>query len=92
MKKFELSFILINVYSPTSTQDKQKLWLDLTQIIQIHSDQYIILGGDFNAILKMTKKNGGIYPPLKIIQDLEREISCWTLSLLMVSSHGLSRL
>lgn len=41
-------------------------------MIQSHYDQHIIIRGIFNVILKLSKKSGGISPPLKTIQDFSK--------------------
>lgn len=67
MLEFDVSFILINIYGPTSTNDKLKFWDKLSQLIQMQSSHQVILGGDFNAILNQEEKFGRIYPPFKTI-------------------------
>lgn len=69
ISNFEISFLIINVYGPNSTQDKLKIWDALTQKIQSQQTQLIILGGDFNAVLNQNEKIGGISPPLRTIED-----------------------
>jgi hypothetical protein len=69
IKFFDLAFILINVYGPMATLDKKRVWMNLKHNIQSKVNQHLIMGGDFNAILKASKKIGGISPPLKTIQD-----------------------
>ena len=56
ISNFKISFLIINVYGPNSTQDKLKLWDALTQKIQSQQTQLIILGGDFNAVLSQNEK------------------------------------
>ena len=48
---FDISFILINVYGPSSSQDKAWLWETITDSIQIQELQQVVIGGDFNALL-----------------------------------------
>jgi hypothetical protein len=72
ISNFEISFLLINVYGPNSTQDKLKLWDNLTQLIQSQQSQLVIIGGDFNAVLSQSEKIGGISPPTKTIQDFSQ--------------------
>ena len=38
-------------------------------LIQSQDSHLVILGGDFNAILNQNEKIGGIFPPIKTIQD-----------------------
>ena len=67
--RFECFFYLINVYGHISTQDKLKIWDKLAMLIQLQNSHQGILGGDFNAILNQNEKVGGIFPPIKTIQD-----------------------
>ena len=64
--RFHVSFALINVYGPTSTQDKLKTCDQLAMLIQSQNSHQVILGGDFNVILNQNEKVGGIFPPIKI--------------------------
>ena len=66
---YDISFILVNVYGPTATQDKSRLWGVITQFIQAQDSLQIIIGGDFNALLSQREKIGGIFPPPKMMQD-----------------------
>ena len=66
---YDISFILVNVYGPTATQDKSRLWVVITQFIQAQDSLQIIIGGDFNALLSQREKIGGIFPPPKTMQD-----------------------
>ncbi len=69
MLDFDVSFTLINVYGPTSTEDKLKIWDKLSVLIQLQNSHQVILGGDFNSILNQNEKAGGICPLIKTIQD-----------------------
>ena len=66
---FDISFILINVYGPTSTFDKARLWESITHSLQMQDQQQVVIGGDFNALLDQSEKIGGIIPPSKTLQD-----------------------
>ena len=66
---FDISFILINVYGPSSSKDKACLWETITHSIQIQELQQVVIGGDFNALLSQVEKIGGIIPPPKTLQD-----------------------
>ena len=50
-------------------QDKLKVWTSISKEIQSLLSSNIILGDDFNVILDHSKNFGGIYPPIKTIQD-----------------------
>ena len=66
---FDISFILINVYGPTSILDKACLWESITHYLQMQDQQRTVIQGDFNALLDQSKKVGGIMPPSKTLQD-----------------------
>lgn len=67
---FHTTFTLINVYGPTQTQYKKRLWDALIRIIQQQVDQYLILVGEFKPIIDSLEKFGDIAPPIKTMQDL----------------------
>ena len=68
VEHFDLKFLIFNIYGPTSTNDKKNLWVVLTNLIQQEREMNFILGGDFNALLSMTGKKGGICAPIRTIQ------------------------
>lgn len=55
-----LQFILINVYGPIQNIDKNVVWEEIEQYLGIVSNQICVIGGDFNAILDLKVKWGGI--------------------------------
>ena len=69
MSDFDISFILVNIYDPSSMQDKLKILTKLSHVIQSQESSSVIVVGDFNAILDHSEKSSGIFPPIKIIQD-----------------------
>lgn len=58
--KTNLQFLLININSPTSNSDKKNLWDEINNFINNHNNEHIFLGGDFNTILNIDEKFGGI--------------------------------
>lgn len=64
---FDISFILINVYGPASTLEKDFLWESLTHFPQLQDQQHVVIGGDFNALLDQSEKMGGIIPASKTL-------------------------
>jgi hypothetical protein len=54
-----LQFLLINVYGPTQNTDKKTLWMDISSFIKDYSNEFLIIGGDFNTILNLDEKYGG---------------------------------
>ncbi|GLJ27383.1 hypothetical protein SUGI_0537450 [Cryptomeria japonica] len=55
-----LRFFLINVYGPISNISKRVVWAEIGTYLGQNSDSAFILGGDFNAILDLSKERGGI--------------------------------
>lgn len=66
---YNLSFMLFNIYDPSSIVGKVRLWKQLSNMFQRFQDQNIILGGDFNAITSLHEKKGGILPPSRTMED-----------------------
>ena len=57
------SFIIVNVYAPTKDKPQEQLLFlkNLQNLLDIGSDNAIIIGGDFNTYLNVTiDKKGGI--------------------------------
>ncbi|GLJ27390.1 hypothetical protein SUGI_0537540 [Cryptomeria japonica] len=52
------SFPLWNIYGPTQSPDKSKLW-ELNEQISLFGSNNYIIGGDFNVILDLSEKKGG---------------------------------
>ena len=59
--KSDTKFILINVYSPNNFLKKKDVWDEISKVISEYKDSPIILGGDFNTILSLDEKVGGIH-------------------------------
>lgn len=53
---FNLSFWLINVYGPTSTIYKKRLWDNLTNSLDSISEEKVIITGDFNATFLLDER------------------------------------
>ena len=58
--KTNLNFILVNIYGPTNNYAKKYLWDEISVFINNHSNELILLGDDFNTILNLDEKYGGI--------------------------------
>ena len=58
--KSNLQFILINIYGLIQNSDKKVLWDEISSFINEYSNEIILLGGDFNSILNLVKKVGGL--------------------------------
>lgn len=59
---FYLSFYLYNIYVPNSTPGKKQLWEELNQSLYQLDFEKVILAEDFNAIINLSDKKGGIIP------------------------------
>ncbi|XP_057855881.1 uncharacterized protein LOC131065401 [Cryptomeria japonica] len=55
----KLKFNLINVYGATQKRDKALAWLEIETFLKNNPNEVSIIGGDFNAILKVSDKRGG---------------------------------
>lgn len=58
--KSNLNFIIINVYGPVSNTDKKLVWEEIGQFLNSQNNEFFLLGGDFNTILDLNEKVGGI--------------------------------
>ncbi|XP_059068896.1 uncharacterized protein LOC131859315 [Cryptomeria japonica] len=67
--KEELNFPLINVYGLTKTLEKYEVWQPLTKkMLEIRNDKVVVVG-DFNALLDLDEKKGGLRMSNKIMED-----------------------
>lgn len=55
--RFNLEFIIINVYGPIPTEKKKSMWQEIEQFLRMQEESHIIIGGDFNTILYALDKN-----------------------------------
>ncbi|GLJ37747.1 hypothetical protein SUGI_0766940 [Cryptomeria japonica] len=67
--KEELNFPLINVYDPTKTSEKYEVWQALTNKLWEISNNKVVVVGDFNALLDLDEKKGGLRMSNKIMED-----------------------
>ncbi|GLJ24988.1 hypothetical protein SUGI_0478440 [Cryptomeria japonica] len=54
----QMDMELWNIYGPTNYQEKSVFWDDITQLVSASGNKKYIIGGDFNAILDLSKKRG----------------------------------
>lgn len=47
---------MINVYGPTKIEGKVRVWKELSERIRIIGKVWLVVGGDFNAILDLNEK------------------------------------
>lgn len=64
-----VSFPLINVYGPIKIVDKLKLWRDISSKIATLKSDKIIIARDFNAILDLDDKSGGLRMSNQVMED-----------------------
>ncbi|XP_059064693.1 uncharacterized protein LOC131856787 [Cryptomeria japonica] len=72
LSKLELE--LWNIYGPTNSQEKAKLWEEIRNCIAKNGNKKIIIGGDFNVILELADKRGGIRKVTRDILDFRNFI------------------
>lgn len=79
-------FLLSVVYAKCTRPERLELWEDLIKQSQITLPW--IVGGDFNTILTLTKKRGGIYPDIRSMHDFRDCIVAANLSDLGYEGNG----
>lgn len=47
---------MINVYGPTKIEGKVRVWKELSERIRIIGKVWLVVAGDFNAILDLNEK------------------------------------
>lgn len=62
-------FPLVNVYGPTKTEEKAKVWKDISDKIDSGYKDRVIVAGDFNALLDLEEKKGGLLMSNKVMED-----------------------
>ncbi|XP_059071065.1 uncharacterized protein LOC131862713 [Cryptomeria japonica] len=65
----DLEFSLINVYGPTKTEEKKRVWKEITDQIRMFDSEKTIVAGDFNAILNNDEKCGGLRMNTRVMED-----------------------
>lgn len=65
----QFDFPLLNVYGPTKTEEKKEVWNEI--IAQMESVGYdrVIMAGDFNALLELDDKVGGLKKSTQVMED-----------------------
>ena len=58
--KSDLKLILLNVYGPKSPIGKRDVWDELSPILLSYKDSHIVIGEDFNTIVSLDEKVGGL--------------------------------
>ncbi|XP_057863432.2 uncharacterized protein LOC131071562 [Cryptomeria japonica] len=68
-KKLNLCFPLFNIYGPIKTEDKLRVWKEITLQVYLLELGKVIMAGDFNAILNFKDKVGCLKKPTKVMDD-----------------------
>ncbi|GLJ32356.1 hypothetical protein SUGI_0651160 [Cryptomeria japonica] len=66
-----LELELWNIYGPTNSQEKAKLWEEIESFVSLNRNKKLIIGGDFNVILDLADKHGGIRKITREILDFK---------------------
>ncbi|GLJ48806.1 hypothetical protein SUGI_1029200 [Cryptomeria japonica] len=67
--KENLEFPLFNVYGPTKTMEKVHVWSVLSEKIIFLNNKRLVVAGDFNALLDLDEKKGGLRISNKVMED-----------------------
>ncbi|XP_059076457.1 uncharacterized protein LOC131875799 [Cryptomeria japonica] len=68
-------FPLFNVYGPIKRDDKLRVWTELHEQLLSLERKKAILAGDFNAILDIDDKEGGLRKSTRVMNDFREFIS-----------------
>ncbi|XP_059076685.1 uncharacterized protein LOC131875959 [Cryptomeria japonica] len=74
-KTTNLNFPLFNIYGPIRTEEKLKAWTEITDQARLLDLDKTIMVGDFNAILDIDEKEGGLKKSTKVIDDFRDFLS-----------------
>ncbi|XP_059066286.1 uncharacterized protein LOC131857617 [Cryptomeria japonica] len=66
--KENVFFPLVNVYGPIKTEEKAKVWKDISDKIGSLNNDRVIVEGDFNALLDLEEKRGGLKMNNKVME------------------------
>ncbi|XP_059073464.1 uncharacterized protein LOC131874214 [Cryptomeria japonica] len=70
-KQSNISYPLFNIYGPNRTEEKLKVF---NQASQLDTGE-VIVAGDFNALLDIDEKVGGLRKPTKVMEDFQEFVS-----------------
>ncbi|GLJ38540.1 hypothetical protein SUGI_0785320 [Cryptomeria japonica] len=74
-KQSNISYPLFNIYDPIKMEEKLKVWNEVfNQDSQLDYGK-VIVAGDFNALLDIDEKVGGLWKPSKVIDDFREFVS-----------------
>ncbi|XP_057819150.2 uncharacterized protein LOC131032212 [Cryptomeria japonica] len=64
-----MEFSLFNVYGPTKTEEKKRVWKEILDQISMIDLEKAIVVGDFNALLNNEEKFGGLRMNARVMED-----------------------
>ncbi|GLJ43284.1 hypothetical protein SUGI_0898800 [Cryptomeria japonica] len=67
--KENMVFPLVNVYGPIKIEEKAKVWKDISIKIGFLNNDRVIVVGDFNSLLDLEEKRGGLKMTKKFMED-----------------------
>ncbi|XP_057864000.2 uncharacterized protein LOC131072017 [Cryptomeria japonica] len=65
----DMEFSLFNVYGSTKTEEKKRVWIEITDQIRMIDSEKAIVAGDFNALLNNEEKFGGLRMNARVMED-----------------------
>lgn len=65
----QFDFPLLNVYGPIKTKDKKELWNEIKNQLENVGFERVIMAGDFNALLELDDKVGGLKKYTQVMED-----------------------
>ncbi|XP_059077878.1 uncharacterized protein LOC131876479 [Cryptomeria japonica] len=68
-------FPLFNIYGPIKIDEKLRVWSEIYEQLQLLEMHKVILAGDFNAILDIDDKEGGLRKSTRVMEDFREFIS-----------------
>ncbi|GLJ42575.1 hypothetical protein SUGI_0882540 [Cryptomeria japonica] len=74
-KQMTLYFPLLNIYGPVKIEDKLAIWMEITNLIYTLGSNKVIAARDFNALLSLYEKAGGLQKPTKVMEDFKCFVS-----------------
>ncbi|XP_057826902.2 uncharacterized protein LOC131038480 [Cryptomeria japonica] len=70
-----IGFPLVNIYGPVTIDEKLRVWLEIYDQLQVLEKHKVIMAGDFNTILDIDDKDGGLRKSTKVMEDFREFIS-----------------
>ncbi|GLJ25223.1 hypothetical protein SUGI_0482560 [Cryptomeria japonica] len=74
-KQSNISYPLFNIYGPSKTEEKLKVWNEVFNQASQLDCRKVIAASDFNALLDIDEKVGGLQKPSKVMDDFQEFVS-----------------